>query len=63
MDLEGFNDTDESLKLDLPSKADTIDDALRVIDALWYRPASRRARFMDLLGDYAGSERFVIEGA
>ena len=46
--------------------ASTPDDprsALAAFDALWYITASRRARRMDIIGDYAGNEMFVIDGA
>ncbi|KAF8556866.1 P-loop containing nucleoside triphosphate hydrolase protein [Imleria badia] len=39
----------------------SIPDALKWIDAEWHT-ASRRARWMDLLGDYAGTEPFIIDG-
>ena len=63
MDLEEFevkrrgsdmttNDTTSSL---------SIPEALKRIDAEWHT-ASRRARWMDLLGDYAGIEPFIIDG-
>ena len=39
----------------------SIPDALRWIDAEWHT-TSRRARWMDLLGDYAGIEPFIIDG-
>ncbi|KAG6377309.1 hypothetical protein JVT61DRAFT_15098 [Boletus reticuloceps] len=39
----------------------SIPDALKSINAVWHA-ASRRARWMDLLGDYAGTERFIIDG-
>ena len=63
MDLEEFevkrhgsdtttNDTIGSL---------SIPKALERINAEWHT-ASRRARWMDLLGDYAGTEPFIIDG-
>ncbi|KAF8137669.1 hypothetical protein EV363DRAFT_1581223 [Boletus edulis] len=39
----------------------SILDALKSINAAWHA-ASRRARWMDLLGDYAGTEPFIIDG-
>ncbi|TFY54174.1 hypothetical protein EVG20_g9819 [Dentipellis fragilis] len=32
------------------------------LDEAWYRGVSKRGRWMDLIGDYAGSERFVLDG-
>jgi hypothetical protein len=40
----------------------SIPKALERIDAEWHT-ASRRARWMDLLGDYAGTEPFIIDGS
>lgn len=39
----------------------SVPDAFRWMDAEWHT-ASRRARWMDLLGDYAGVEPFIIDG-
>ncbi|KAG9309998.1 hypothetical protein JVU11DRAFT_10032 [Chiua virens] len=39
----------------------SVPDALKRVDAEWHT-ASRRARWMDLLGDYAGIEPFIIDG-
>ena len=39
----------------------SIPKALERINAEWHT-ASRRARWMDLLGDYAGTEPFIIDG-
>ncbi|EKM57510.1 uncharacterized protein PHACADRAFT_192658 [Phanerochaete carnosa HHB-10118-sp] len=36
--------------------------ALAYFDEAWYLKASRRARRMDLIGDYAGNELFIIDG-
>ncbi len=37
-------------------------DAVEYIDAQWYTFVNRRGRWMDLIGDYAGSEPFVVDG-
>lgn len=64
MDLEEFEvdhrrvDTTSNNAASLLS----VPDALKWIDAEWHT-ASRRARWMDLLGDYAGIEPFVIDGS
>ena len=53
---------------DNPSVEDTtateldVHSALRCIDDLWYRERNRRGRHMDLIGDYAGKEPFVLDG-
>ena len=37
--------------------------ALKCIDDGWYKTiAGKKARWMDLIGDYAGSERFILDG-
>ncbi|KAI5888019.1 P-loop containing nucleoside triphosphate hydrolase protein [Schizophyllum commune H4-8] len=48
----------EDEKFDPSSAADT----LRALDALWYIGATKKARWMDIIGDYAGEELFVIDG-
>ncbi|KDQ52162.1 hypothetical protein JAAARDRAFT_73245 [Jaapia argillacea MUCL 33604] len=37
-------------------------EALDFLDARWYTGTNRRGRWMDLIGDYAGSELFIIDG-
>ena len=49
----------EDEKFDASSAADT----LRALDALWYIGATKKARWMDIIGDYAGEELSVIDGA
>ncbi|KAF7337798.1 hypothetical protein MSAN_02253900 [Mycena sanguinolenta] len=63
MDLENFDDIDE---LDAPLSSENISvsaqQALEELDQRWFTSATRRARWMDLLGDYAGAELFLISG-
>ncbi|GBE83891.1 Uncharacterized helicase [Sparassis crispa] len=40
----------------------TAQDAVDYIDMEWYAATNRRGRWMDLIGDYAGQELFVIDG-
>jgi hypothetical protein len=63
MDLEDFDaiDNDFNQALNTESSFSTT-TALDHLDQEWYANASRRARWMDLLGDYAGNEAFVIDG-
>jgi hypothetical protein len=43
-------------------KMDTL-EALKCIDDRWYKTvAGKKARWMDLIGDYAGNERFILDG-
>ncbi|KAH7929957.1 P-loop containing nucleoside triphosphate hydrolase protein [Leucogyrophana mollusca] len=64
MDLEEFETVDEGLFTRDTSfgSQQSAAQALAWIDANWYTPTSRYSRWMDLLGDYAGSEPFVIDG-
>lgn len=65
MDLDGFEQAavrTARASLRLPATP-TAEDVLRYIDTDWYIPASRRGRWMDLMGDYAGSEMFILDGA
>ncbi|KAL0960256.1 hypothetical protein HGRIS_011887 [Hohenbuehelia grisea] len=63
MDLEHFDDADLLFDVaELTSSASPAITTLQALDAQWYSMASRRARWMDLLGDYAGAELFIIDG-
>ncbi|KAG5652595.1 hypothetical protein H0H81_004426 [Sphagnurus paluster] len=62
MDLEKFDELDQDLWQATKSTSFTPTEALEHLDRTWYISATRRARWMDLLGDYAGSESFVIDG-
>jgi len=64
MDLEEFDAIDDNLNR-LPESTSTFSakSALDHLDKEWYSNASRRARWMDLLGDYAGEETFLIDGS
>jgi len=45
------------------SDSDLSVEALKFIDDNWYKKiAGRKARWMDLIGDYAGNERFILDG-
>jgi hypothetical protein len=60
MDLEEFEIISYA---DTPvPKLFTASAALDRLDAQWYVPKSKHARWMDLLGDYAGTELFLIDG-
>jgi hypothetical protein len=68
LDLDGFGVSPTAA--DDPSVVDNtapigLEDArsaLRYIDNYWYRERNRRGRQMDLIGDYAGTEPFVLDG-
>jgi len=37
--------------------------ALKYIDGHWYKEiGGKKARWMDLIGDYAGNEMFILDG-
>ncbi|KAF8878718.1 P-loop containing nucleoside triphosphate hydrolase protein [Infundibulicybe gibba] len=39
----------------------SIESTLKIVDDEWYAHASKNARWMDLLGDYAGNEPFCLQ--
>jgi hypothetical protein len=59
MDLEEF---EVIHKTGMVPNAFSARTALQYLDSQWYVPKSKHARWMDLLGDYAGSELFVMDG-
>ena len=60
MDLDDF---EIAVTADLPvPEVHSFCDAISAFDALWFSARTRAARWMDLIGDYAGMERFVIDG-
>ena len=66
MDLDDFDAAIAQLSLDDVEEpgvsAQSPQDAVKYIDAQWYTLVNRRGRWMDLIGDYAGSEPFVVDG-
>lgn len=63
MDLENFDDIDGlDQRISVGDAALSPQKALEEVDRWWFTPATRRARWMDLLGDYAGTELFVVSG-
>jgi hypothetical protein len=64
LDLDGFGVPTTGVGDDRSEVATRFEDAqsaLRHIDH-WYRERNRRGRQMDLIGDYAGKEPFVLDG-
>lgn len=67
LDLDGFDvgltvvDT-LSVEKDTSGNVPDAQSALRHIDGEWYSRQNRRGRQMDLIGDYAGNEPFVLDG-
>jgi hypothetical protein len=60
MDLDDF---DEQVAVGPSSqKTQSAKNARRELDAQWWMGVSRSSRWMDLLGDYAGTEPFVLDG-
>ncbi|KAI0660897.1 P-loop containing nucleoside triphosphate hydrolase protein [Cubamyces menziesii] len=64
MDLDDFDAAIEQLPPDtqISLSAQSPKDAVVYVDAQWYTLVNRRGRWMDLIGDYAGSEPFVVDG-
>ena len=65
MDLDDFEAAIAQLPLeDGPAQvsSQSAKEAVEYIDAQWYSFVNRRGRWMDLIGDYAGSEPFVVDG-
>lgn len=64
MDLENFENGPPELHVEIPRKGQYVspEAALRIIDNEWYTLATRRARWMDLIGDYGAKETFFIDG-
>lgn len=64
MDLENFENGPPELHVEIPRKDQHVspEAALRIIDNEWYTLAARRARWMDLIGDYGAKETFFIDG-
>jgi len=65
MDLDDFETAvaeDAARDVTGDDKEISLQHAVRAFDETWYSARSRAARWMDLLGDYAGVERFVIDG-
>ncbi|KAG1793298.1 uncharacterized protein HD556DRAFT_1479402 [Suillus plorans] len=63
MDFKEFEvDIERAIENSELSKSCTITETLDWVDSTWYAPQSRNARWMDLIGDYASAEPFVIDG-
>ena len=67
LDLDGFdvgsNVVDDlSVWNNIATTGLDAQSALHYIDDHWYRDRNRRGRQMDLIGDYAGTEPFVLDG-
>jgi hypothetical protein len=62
MDLEDFNNIDVFASSPTAATYFSAKQALDYLDAIWYTGINRRGRRMDLIGDYAGSELFVLDG-
>ena len=68
LDLDGFDvspiDVDDPfVGQDVAATGlEDFQSAIRYIDRHWYSERNRRGRQMDLIGDYAGTEPFVLDG-
>ena len=60
-----FDDTVDSSQDNPTSAYEKMNavEALKCIDDRWYKTiAGKKARWMDLIGDYAGNELFILDG-
>jgi len=62
MDLEEFDDPVDDSGFNHFSGDQASIEGLELLDDYWFVKVTRSARWMDLLGDYAGTEPFVIDG-
>lgn len=68
LDLDAFDDPELEVLTGVvdaavdQSGALSAAQALDLCDTVWYSTVSRGSRWMDLIGDYAGNERFVLDG-
>jgi hypothetical protein len=63
MDFDHFDDGPRDLAQVATVIAESnAQKALNIFDHAWYIIRSRASRRMDLLGDYAGNEFFLIDG-
>lgn len=63
MDFDDFDDEPQNFTQTLENSIDGAAETLRMFDTRWYTARVRASRRMDLLGDYAGNEFFLIDGA
>lgn len=64
MDLDNFESDLHGPRLADDTKGKlTAKAALDIVDNGWYAKTTRSGRLMDLIGDYAGAEKFIIDGA
>lgn len=62
LDLDGFDLSPTVVSDTVATDLEDAQSALQSIDDSWYRDRNRRGRQMDLIGDYAGTEPFVLDG-
>ena len=62
MDLDKFDELGMTPTTKFGTGPLTVQQSLGSFDDLWYAVTYRRARWMDLMGDYAGSELFILDG-
>ena len=68
MELAGMENSPEQLlsniirEIGRDESVPTPFEVVSILDKLWYSRVSGQARWMDLVGDFAGTERFVVDG-
>jgi ATP-dependent RNA helicase DDX60 len=57
-------DTDDGPRKPLMKISNNLSafEALDHINENWFAEVSRKSRWMDLIGDFAGNERFIVDG-
>ncbi|KAF5334374.1 hypothetical protein D9611_013536 [Ephemerocybe angulata] len=62
MDFDDFDERPQDVAETTKNASGGIEGILRAFDKAWYVGRGRASRRMDLLGDYAGNELFLIDG-
>ncbi|THU98274.1 P-loop containing nucleoside triphosphate hydrolase protein [Dendrothele bispora CBS 962.96] len=62
MDLDDFNINPLKKQKPKVPNFQSFQDALGYLDETWTTELGRKARWMDLIGDFAGTEPFVVDG-
>lgn len=61
-EYEQINISSTDLGIAPGNNAYTAKEALNLFDATWYNRTSQFGRWVDVIGDYAGEELFLLDG-